>query len=149
MVMICSQVSTGGYCGGWLGRHGSPAWLAGRHQIGAGDKFVPASTHQLHPALGKCKSGSRYENNRFWQSGSGAPWSWWCGDLNLAPLTCPHTPLWRWAGLRFVCQAWSNQPTTPPTTPPTQKETKKKSTTIFSYIGPASFIGGAGEKFAG
>ena len=19
-------------------------------------------------------------------------WSWWCGDLNLAPLTCPHTP---------------------------------------------------------
>ena len=33
--------------------------MAGRHQIGAaGDKFVPASTHQLHPALGKCKSGS-------------------------------------------------------------------------------------------
>ena len=33
--------------------------VAGRQQIGAaGDKFVPASTHQLHPALGKCKSGS-------------------------------------------------------------------------------------------
>ena len=145
MVMICSQVSTGGYCGGWLGRHGSPAWLAGRHQIGAGDKFVPASTHQLHPALGKCKSGSRYENNRFWQSGSGAPWSWWCGDLNLAPLTCPHSSHstlagWAgWAGLSFVCQVWSlEQP---------QPHSETKLPEILSYMGPARQDLYVGEKF--
>ena len=46
---------------------GGRARLACTHQIGPGDKLVPASPST--PPLGKYKSGSRYYN-RFWQSAS-------------------------------------------------------------------------------
>ena len=106
---MSSVISVGVYCGWWwLVLAGVLAGWTTPDQVQVIRLCLQAPINSIQP-LGKCKSGSRYESNRFWQSGSGA------GGVEISTLLySPVLTLHTGAGLGshlFVKSGVTNPPT--------------------------------------